>query len=59
MSVEREGVLRVESRRVAAHALIGLAGSSPRSGVDLLGEERRLQAAAEVADARRLAKKRR
>ncbi|MGD0196898.1 MAG: AbrB/MazE/SpoVT family DNA-binding domain-containing protein [Solirubrobacteraceae bacterium] len=57
MNVEGDGVLRVESRRAAAHALIGLAGSSPQSATDLLREDRRLQAAAEEADARRFAQK--
>ena len=57
MSVEHEGVLRVESRRAAAHALIGLAGSSSQSAVALLEEDRRLQSAAEDADARRFAQK--
>jgi AbrB family looped-hinge helix DNA binding protein len=58
MTVEGNGVLRVESRRAAAHALIGLAGSSPQSGVELLREDRGLQTAAEDADARRFAPKR-
>jgi hypothetical protein len=44
MSVERDGALRLESRRAAAHALVGIAGSSPRSAVELLREDRRLQA---------------
>ena len=56
MSVEGD-VLRVESRRAAAHALIGLAGPSSRSAVELLRDDRRVQAAAEDADARRFAKK--
>jgi hypothetical protein len=58
MTVEGNGVLRVESRRAAAYALIGLAGSSPQSGVELLREDRGLQTAAEDADARRFAPKR-
>jgi AbrB family looped-hinge helix DNA binding protein len=57
MNVEGDGVLRLESRRAAAHALIGLAGSSSQSAVDLLREDRRLQAAAEEADAHRFAQK--
>jgi len=47
MSVEAEGVLRVESRRAAARRLIGLAGSSPPSAVEELRAERRRQATAE------------
>jgi hypothetical protein len=57
MTVEGDGVLRVESRRAAAHALIGLAGSSPESAVELLRQDRGLQAAAEDADARRFGQK--
>jgi AbrB family looped-hinge helix DNA binding protein len=59
MTVESSGVLRVESRRAAAHALIGIAGASPggRSAVELPREDRRLQLAAEEADARRGARK--
>jgi AbrB family looped-hinge helix DNA binding protein len=57
MTVEADGVLRVESRRAAAHALIGLAGVSPQSAGELLREDRALQAAAEEADARRFAQK--
>jgi AbrB family looped-hinge helix DNA binding protein len=55
MTVESDGVLRVESRRAAAHALIGIASPSTggRSAVELLREDRRLQLAAEEADARR------
>jgi len=58
MTVESDGVLRVESRRAAAHALIGIAGPSPggRSAVELLRDDRRLQLAAEEADARRAAR---
>jgi len=54
MSAEQDGVLRLESRGAAARALIGLARSLPRSAVELVAEERQLQAAAEDADARRL-----
>jgi hypothetical protein len=59
MTVDGDDVLRVESRQAAAHALIGIAGSSPagRSAVELLQEDRRLQLAAEEADARRGARK--
>ena len=55
MTVESDGVLRVEGRRAAAHGLIGIAGPSPggRSSVELLQEDRRQQLAAEEADARR------
>jgi len=33
MTVESDGVLRVEGRRAAAHALIGMAGASPRASL--------------------------
>jgi hypothetical protein len=58
MTVEADGALRIESRRAAAHALIGLAGASPQSAGELLREDRALQLAAEDADARRFAHKR-
>jgi AbrB family looped-hinge helix DNA binding protein len=51
---EREGVLRVESRRAAARSLIGLAGRSDRSPLDDLRADRRRQAEAEDADATRV-----
>lgn len=57
MTVEADGALRIESRPAAAHALIGLAGASPRSASELLREDRALQAAAEDADAQRFAQK--
>jgi AbrB family looped-hinge helix DNA binding protein len=57
MSVERDGALRIESRRAAAHALIGIAGSSPRSAVDLLREDRDVQAGAEDVEADNFARK--
>lgn len=50
---ESDGVLRVESRRAAAHALIGSAGRSKRSVANELRAERRRQAAAEDQDATR------
>lgn len=50
---EADGVLRVESRRTAAQALIGLAGSADHSMVEELREQRRHEAAAEDVDARR------
>lgn len=52
MTVESDGVLRVESRRAAAHALIGIAGTTPagRSVVDELIEARRREADAEQAE---------
>jgi AbrB family looped-hinge helix DNA binding protein len=60
ISEEADGVLRVESRRAAARALIGRAGP-PGSGVlDDLREERSRQAAAEerdVADTRSSARR--
>lgn len=48
-----DGVLRVESRRAAARALVGSAGRAERSMVDELRVERREQAAAEDEDAER------
>jgi AbrB family looped-hinge helix DNA binding protein len=53
ISEDADGVLRVESRRAAARALIGSAGSSKRSAIDELRAERRQQAAAEDQDAKR------
>jgi len=55
MTVDSDGVLRVEARRAAAHALIGIAGPSPggRSAIELLQDDRRRQLAAEKADAGR------
>jgi hypothetical protein len=50
---ESDGSLRVESRRAAAHALIGLAGSADRSVLEDLAADRGAQAAAEDADAAR------
>jgi AbrB family looped-hinge helix DNA binding protein len=50
---ESDGSLRVESRRTAAHALIGLAGSVDHSVLDDLAADRREQTAAEDADAAR------
>lgn len=53
ISEHADGVLRVESRRAAARALIGSAGHPKRSVVDDLRAERRRQAAAEDQDAKR------
>jgi AbrB family looped-hinge helix DNA binding protein len=53
ISEEADGVLRVESRRAAARALIGSAGRMKGSAVDELRAERRRQAAAEDQDAQR------
>ncbi len=53
ISEEAEGVLRVESRRAAARALVGSAGRAERSMVDELRVDRREQAAAEDQDAER------
>src|SRR5947209_18947741 len=53
ISEESDGSLRVESRRTAAHALIGLAGSLDHSVLEDLTADRRDQAAAEEADALR------
>lgn len=47
ISEEADGVLRVESRQAAAHALIGSAGRTKRSAVEELRAERRRDAAAE------------
>jgi AbrB family looped-hinge helix DNA binding protein len=53
ISEESDGSLRVESRRTAAHALIGLAGSLDHSVLEDLAADRREQAAAEDTDAAR------
>jgi len=54
VSEEADGVLRVESRRAAARALIGLAGPpADHSTVEELRAERRREAAVEEVDARR------
>ncbi len=53
ISEQADGVLRVESRRAAARALIGSAGRSPASVITELSAERRRQAAAEDQDAQR------
>lgn len=50
---EADGVLRVESRRTAARALIGSAGQIKGSAVEELRAERRKQAAVEDQDAKR------
>jgi AbrB family looped-hinge helix DNA binding protein len=51
ISEEADGVLRIESRRAAARALVGSAGRAERSVVDELLAERRAEAAAEDRDA--------
>ena len=53
ISEEADGVLRVESRRAAARALIGSAGRMKGSAVEELRAERRRQAAAEDQAAQR------
>lgn len=53
ISEEGDGVLRVESRRAAARALVGSAGRAEQSLVDELRAERREQAAAEDRDSER------
>jgi AbrB family looped-hinge helix DNA binding protein len=53
ISEEGDGVLRVESRRAAARALVGSAGRADRSVVDELRAERHAQAAAEDDDVAR------
>jgi bifunctional DNA-binding transcriptional regulator/antitoxin component of YhaV-PrlF toxin-antitoxin module len=49
ISEESDGSLRVESRRTAAHALIGLAGSVEHSVLEDLAADRRDQVAADDA----------
>lgn len=56
---EADGVLRIESRRAAARALIGLAGPPGQGVLDELRAERRSEAAAEDREAKRLARRRR
>ncbi|MGH2915027.1 MAG: AbrB/MazE/SpoVT family DNA-binding domain-containing protein [Solirubrobacteraceae bacterium] len=51
ISEEADGVLRLQSRRAAARALIGLAGRAERSVVEELRVDRRRQAEAEDRDA--------
>lgn len=51
ISEEADGVLRVESRRAAARALIGIAGSSQPSALEELRADRRQQATAEAGEA--------
>ncbi len=53
ISEHADGVLRLESRRLAARALIGSAGSASHSMVEELHEQRRQQAAAEDRQAER------
>ena len=53
ISEESDSSLRIESRRTAAHALIGLAGSLDHSVLEDLAADRREQAASEEADALR------
>ena len=50
---ETDGALRVETRRAAARALIGLAGTPEESAVDELAAERQREADIEERDARR------
>lgn len=50
---EADGALRVETRSAAAHALIGLAGTSDESAVDELTAERHREAEVEEHEARR------
>ena len=59
ISQEAEGVLRVESRRAAARALIGLAGPPGQGVLDELRAERSREAAAEDREAARVARRRR
>ena len=53
ISEEADGALRVETRRAAAQALIGLAGRSNESTVDELTAERHREAEAEEREAAR------
>ena len=48
---EPDGTLRLQSRRCAAHALIGLAGHLEHSAVDDLRDDRHRDTAAETAAA--------
>ena len=53
ISEESDGSLRVESRRTAAHALIGLAGTVDHSVLEALAADRQEQTAAQEADVAR------
>jgi AbrB family looped-hinge helix DNA binding protein len=53
ISEQGDGVLRVQSRRAAARALIGSAGTAKRSVLTELHADRHRQAAAEDHDAAR------
>ncbi|MGO9887989.1 MAG: AbrB/MazE/SpoVT family DNA-binding domain-containing protein [Solirubrobacteraceae bacterium] len=53
ISEEADGALRVETRRAAAHALIGLAGTVEASAVDELTAERRRETEIEEREIRR------
>jgi bifunctional DNA-binding transcriptional regulator/antitoxin component of YhaV-PrlF toxin-antitoxin module len=53
ISEESAGVLRVESRRAAAHSLIGSAGQGGARALEELNKDRRRQAQAEDEDLRR------
>jgi AbrB family looped-hinge helix DNA binding protein len=53
ISEESDGSLRLESRRTAAHALIGLAGTLDHSVLEELAADRQEQTAAEEADVAR------
>ena len=59
ISEEGEGVLRVESRRAAARALIGLAGPPGQGVLEELRAERSREAAAEDREAAHLARRQR
>jgi AbrB family looped-hinge helix DNA binding protein len=54
ISEEADGALRVESRRTAARALIGSAGSITGSAVEELRAERQRDAVADDREARRV-----
>ncbi len=53
ISEEADGVLRVQSARAAARALIGSAGRTDGSVLEELRADRRRQVAAEARDAER------
>jgi AbrB family looped-hinge helix DNA binding protein len=53
ISEETDGALRVETRRAAAQALIGLAGTAEESAVDELTAERNRETELEEREARR------
>jgi hypothetical protein len=59
ISEEADGALRVQTRRAAAQALIGLAGTAEASAVDELKAERNRETELEEREARRFQSARR